>query len=162
MLILGIDDSGRGPIIGPMVLAGCLINEEMNKEFREDGVKDSKQLSAKRRESLAKIIMKKAKGYEVVQASPDEIEAKMNSHINLNTIEAMKAAEIINKLNDGKEQIRVIMDCPSPNCSAWGEEVKRMVEKKGNLEFVAEHKADVNHPSVSAASIQQGMLKLRR
>ena len=51
-LILGIDDAGRGPVIGPMVLAGCLITEETEKELKRLGVKDSKQLTKKRRAFL--------------------------------------------------------------------------------------------------------------
>ena len=48
MLLLGIDDAGRGPVIGPMVLAGCLIDEETEKEFKKIGVKDSKKLTQKK------------------------------------------------------------------------------------------------------------------
>ena len=44
MLILGIDDAGRGPVIGPMVLAGCLVNDEIKKEFKKLGVKDKSSL----------------------------------------------------------------------------------------------------------------------
>ena len=51
-LILGIDDAGRGPVIGPMVLAGCLINEETEREFKKIGVRDSKQITPKRRAFL--------------------------------------------------------------------------------------------------------------
>ena len=57
MLTLGIDDAGRGPVIGPMILAGCLIGPEIEKEFKELGVRDSKQLTPKRREELAEEII---------------------------------------------------------------------------------------------------------
>ncbi len=74
-LILGIDDAGRGPVIGPMVLAGCLVNDEMQKEFKKLGVKDSKQLTPKRRAFLADVIREKAEDFEVVIVYPDEIES---------------------------------------------------------------------------------------
>ena len=48
-LIIGIDDAGRGPLIGPMALAGCLITKDMEKEFKELGIKDSKLLPAKKK-----------------------------------------------------------------------------------------------------------------
>ena len=153
MLVLGIDDSGRGPIIGPMVLAGCLIEEEMDQEFKAHGVKDSKKLTPRKRRFLAKLIKQKAIAYHVVQANPTEIEMKMKTGTNLNSLEAIKAAEIINKLNKGIEPIKVILDCPSPNRKAWEIYLKKFVNNKDNLEFVVEHKADVNYPSVSAASI---------
>ena len=67
-LILGIDDAGRGPLIGPMTLAGCLITEELEKEFKELGVKDSKMLTAKRREFLAGKIREKALAFHITLA----------------------------------------------------------------------------------------------
>ena len=45
--LLGIDDAGRGPVIGPMVLAGCLIKKEIEPELSELGVVDSKLLTRK-------------------------------------------------------------------------------------------------------------------
>ena len=57
-LVLGIDDAGRGPLIGPMALAGVLINPETEKEFKTLGVRDSKLLGARKREDLASIIRK--------------------------------------------------------------------------------------------------------
>jgi len=153
MLILGIDDSGRGPIIGPMVLAGCLIKEEMNQEFKAQGVKDSKKLTTRRRRFLAKYIKEKALAYHIVQVTPVEIETRLKAGVNLNKLEAIKAAEIINVLNKGTEPIKVILDCPSPNKEAWKSYLMKFVSKKENLEFIVEHKADVNYPSVSAASI---------
>jgi len=99
MLKLGIDDAGRGPVIGPMILAGCLIDEETEKEFKKLGVKDSKQLTDKRREFLAEIIREKAEAFEVIVVYPNEIEERNKEDVNLNDVEAFACARIINKIN---------------------------------------------------------------
>jgi len=152
-LILGIDDAGRGPVIGPMILAGCLINELTEEEFKKLGIKDSKELTPKRREFLAKIIRKKAETFEVVITHPNEIDEKLTSGTNLNILEALKTAEIINKINKGYNRIKVIIDCPSVGIGKWTDFLKLKIENLSNLEIVCEHKADKNHISVSAASI---------
>jgi ribonuclease HII len=153
MLTLGIDDAGRGPVIGPMVLAGCLIDEETEKEFKRAGVKDSKQLTQKRREFLAEKIKSSAETFEVVLAYPDEIDGTNNHGTNLNALEAIKMAEVINKINKGFNKIRVVIDCPSVNIEKWKDFLKTKINNLSNLEVVCEHKADVNHIAVSAASI---------
>jgi ribonuclease HII len=153
MLYLGIDDAGRGPVIGPMVLAGCLIDDKLSEELKKLGVKDSKQLTPIRRESLAKIIKEKAETFEIVIVHPKEIDGKDDKGLNLNDIEALKCAEIINKINKGYGKIKVVIDCPSPNLLKWQDYLKRHVKDLSNLEVSCEHKADKNHISCSAASI---------
>ena len=153
MLELGIDDAGRGPLIGPMVLAGCLINKEVEPELRRLGVKDSKQLTPKRREFLAQKIKEKAETFEIVLAHPKEIDKKLTSGTNLNLLEAIKTAEIINKINKGYNKIKIVVDCPSTSIIKWTDFLKTKIENLSNLEVVCEHKADKNHISVSAASI---------
>lgn len=153
MLILGIDDAGRGPLIGPMILAGCLIESELEQEFREQGVKDSKKLTPMKREILAEIIKAKALTYRVAIVPAREIDSTTASGTNLNTLEAIKAAEIINQVNKGFDKIQVVVDCPSPNIEKWKATLKSYVNNTSNLEFKVEHKADVNHIACSAASI---------
>ncbi len=153
MLKLGIDDAGRGPVIGPMVLAGCLIDEETEKEFKKLGVKDSKQLTEKRREFLAEIIRDKAETFEVVVISPGEIESQNKNGVKLNEVEALACAKIINKINKGFKEMKVIVDCPSPGLENWKRFLVSKVKIPSNLEVSCEHKADRNHISVSAASI---------
>jgi ribonuclease HII len=168
MLILGIDDAGRGPLIGPMILAGVLLNEQQERLLKEEGVKDSKQLTHANRVRLAEIIEKNSIKFKAVKSFPDEIDAFVESKSNLNTLEATKAAEIINYLNDEKSKIKVIIDCPSVNTSAWKKSLLRFIKHPGNLDIHCEHKADVNHPSASAASIlakverENEMGKIRR
>lgn len=151
--ILGIDDAGRGPVIGPMVLAGCLIDKNTEEEFRKIGIKDSKELTDKRREFLAVKIRERAETFEVVFAYPNEIDEKLNNGTNLNHLEAIKIAEIINKINKGYKKIKVIIDCPSVGIIKWTDILKTKIDNLSNLEIVSEHKADRNHVSVSAASI---------
>ncbi len=167
MLILGIDDAGRGPVIGPMILAGCLIDEKREGELKKLGVKDSKQLTQKRREFLAEKIKEIAETFEIVLAHPEEIDGKNHRGVNLNALEAIKMAEVINKINKGYDKIKVIVDCPSVGIEKWKDFLKTKINNLSNLEIVCEHKADQNYVSVSAASIlakctrEKEMIKLK-
>ena len=157
MLILGIDDAGRGPVIGPMVLAGCLMESSMEEEWKNLGITDSKQLTRTKRQELRQGILLGALAHHITLTTPKEIYSQLLSGINLNSIEALKTAEIINKINSytswNKEKIQVIVDCPSTNTTAWKRELERYVIKKENLTILCEHKADQNYVACSAASI---------
>ena len=153
MLILGIDDAGRGPVIGPMILAGVLINKDNEKEFAKLDIKDSKKVHPSKRWLLDKEIKSKAIDYHIVKISVDEIDDKNKDGLNLNQREAIAAAMIINKLNHRKESLKVVIDCPSVNLASWKEYLEKFVTSISNISIVCEHKADENHLSVSAASI---------
>ncbi len=153
MLELGIDDAGRGPVIGPMVLVGCLIDDKTATKFRKWGVRDSKQLTPKRREFLAQKIKDEAETFKIVMADADEINTKQDSGINLNDLEALMTAKIINNINKDSKKIKVIIDCPSTSIVKWRDFLMIKIKNLSNLEIVCEHKADKNHISVSAASI---------
>ena len=154
MLTLGIDDAGRGPLIGPMVLAGVIIDENAEVLLKKYKVRDSKQyLHNSHRIKIADIIKKVSSGYKVVKTSPVQIDSSLEKKINLNTIEAMKTAEIINSLNPIKQKIKVIVDCPSNNAHKWRNELLGLIKHPENIELSCEHKADVNYISVAAASI---------
>ncbi|GAI86248.1 unnamed protein product, partial [marine sediment metagenome] len=68
--------------------------------------------------------------------------------LNLNWLEAIKTAEIINILNPNK----AILDCPSPNIKAYTDYLTKHIKNK-DIEIIAEHKADVKYVIVGAASI---------
>ena len=71
--VCGVDEAGRGSLIGPMVLAGVLFNKSTKATFRRLGVKDSKLLSKKRREELYKKIIDKVE-YKIILISPKAID----------------------------------------------------------------------------------------
>jgi ribonuclease HII len=147
-LICGIDEAGRGPVIGPMVMAGILIEEKDLPKLKSLGVKDSKLLTRKQREALFTKIKKTVKSYKITIISPKEIDQALESdNLNLNWLEAHKSAEIINHLKPN----RAILDCPSNNTKAYKSYVENLLNVKAML--VVEHKADVKYIESGAASI---------
>ena len=164
--IIGIDDAGRGPVIGPMVLSGIVIkdNKTEDKKLKKLDVKDSKLLQKNKREQIAEHLVKNY-NYEINLVSPDEIDSRTFAGTNLNKIEAVKSAQIINNLikktlkdlkqdnNVNNIKFKAIIDCPSPNITAWANYLKTYIEKPGLVKLQCEHKADMNHKIVSAASI---------
>ena|SRR3989344_3754224 len=152
-LTLGIDDAGRGPVIGSMILAGVLLDKNSETILKKYNITDSKLLTHPFRVSLAKLIKESALNFHIVKSTPEEIDSAVESKLNLNTLEAIKAAEIINALNDNKSKIQVIVDCPSVNTKKWRTTLISFIKHSENLNIKCEHKADFNHFSVSAASI---------
>ena len=147
-LIIGIDDAGRGPVIGPLILAGVILEEKEHPKLIELKVKDSKLLSPRTRKAISEKIYDNFETHtEITQ--PKEIDESPN----LNDLEAIKTAMIINKLSKNKTgKIKAIIDCPSVNLNAWKGFLSKLIENK-EIELIVEHKADLNHPVVSAASI---------
>ena len=150
ILICGIDEAGRGPVIGPLVMCGLLVKEDDEKELVKLEVKDSKLLTKAKREFLFDKIKDISYKSEIIVIYPDEIDHAVNNHngLNLNRLEARKSAEIINLLNPDK----VIIDAPSNNIGSYKNYLMGFIKNK-KIKLVLEHKADLNYPIVSAASI---------
>lgn len=150
--VLGIDEAGRGPVIGAMVMAGVMIEE--GDEHLLEGSKDSKMLAHSVRLELDKKI-REGTEFLVLEFSPAEIdEALASEDMNLNWLEAKGQAELINKLKPDK----AIIDCPSPNLVAYANYVRNLLDNK-DTELIVEHKADEKYITSSAASI---LAKVRR
>ena len=149
-LICGIDEAGRGPVLGPLVMCGLLIIDKDEKQLVRLGVKDSKLLTKKKREFLFDKIKDISYKAEIIVINPDEIDHAVNNHdgLNLNKLEARKTADIINLLKPDK----AIVDAPSNNIKSYKQYLFELIKNK-KIELVLEHKADLNYPVVSAASI---------
>ena len=149
MKICGIDEAGRGPVIGPLVIAGICFDEKDAEELVRLNVRDSKLIPPKKREELFEKLIKIAKSYKIITIPADEIDSKNAAGINLNQLEAMKAAEIINELQPNV----IYVDSPtSPKASKFGEMIREHLKNK-DVDIHAEHKADLNHRQVGAARI---------
>jgi len=145
--ILGIDEAGRGPCIGPLVMVGFLVNEKELKKLESTKLKESKQLTALQREEYFEVLQKIGK-YIVKIVSPKEIDEAVESKTtNLNWLEADHIIEMIEKTKPDK----VILDCPSNNPKAYKDYIIQRLKHK--TQITAEHKADEKYVVVAAASV---------
>lgn len=149
-LICGIDEAGKGPAIGPLVICALVIKEEDIPKLKALGVKDSKLLTPRTRERMFNEIKKIAKRHKIVKIQPKEIDDIIMNRksMNLNWLEAVTSADLINYLKPDK----AILDCPSTNLLAYKKYVMNLLDNK-RIKLVSEHKADIKYPVVSAASI---------
>jgi ribonuclease HII len=152
-LKLGIDEAGRGPVIGPMVVAGALITDKQEKELRRLCVKDSKQVTPKRREFLYQKLIGLIEGFHYVVITPEEIDRALEEGTNLNQVEAIAFSKVINKLNKKDQKLKLYLDCPSVSLVKWEDSLKRILKNLSNLDITCEHKADANYICAAAASI---------
>jgi len=131
-----------------MVIAGVVIDKKDEKKLVKMGVKDSKLLSPKKREDLAEKIEKIAKSIVVLRVQPCKIDSYRARGINLDKIEAMKMAEII----DICKVKKVFVDSLEQNSKKFKELILSFLKNK-EVELVVENYLDESLPVVSAASI---------
>ena len=139
-MIVGVDEAGRGCVIGPMVICGVGA-ESMNIK----GIKDSKLLTPEKREKLAHAIKKEVIYYYKI-FSPGKIDEYTRKN-KLNVLELEGFSEIIKKFDPSS---KFFVD----SCDVNSERFKRnIISITGEIDIVSEHKADIKYPIVSAASI---------
>ncbi|MEM3832857.1 MAG: ribonuclease HII [Thermoprotei archaeon] len=148
MLIGGVDEAGRGPVLGPMIIALIVSDESTLEKFRDYGIKDSKKLSPSKRKELYNIIKNEAKYVLSLKIEPYEIDdAVLNGH-KLAILEAKKIAELINKINVADV---IYIDAAHSNANYFSQLIQSNLIKK--IRIVCEHNADERYIPVGAASI---------
>ena len=143
-MIGGVDEAGRGPVIGPLVVAG--VNFDNDKKLIEFKVKDSKKLSSKRRMELALKIKQNCIKYETLVIPAQDID-DMRKVMTINEIEVYAFSKIIKKL---KPDICYI-DSADVNEKRFADDILSNISFKPDI--ISKHKADDIYPIVSAASI---------
>jgi ribonuclease HII len=156
MRVAGVDEAGRGCFIGPLVVAGASFEEDAIPKLVELGVKDSKKLTAAKRESLVPKIEALAAGIRYFELQPRSIDAVVTRAVKLkklNYLEAAAMASVIRELAPDAAYV----DASDVDDGRYGETILRLLRVKPKM--VCEHKADFNYPVVSAASV---LAKVRR
>ncbi len=164
MIVAGVDEAGRGSVLGPLVIAGVSVEESKIPELVSLGVKDSKLLTPKKRRFLYKKIKSIAKQVTYEKILPKEIDKVVfrgERLFRLNYLEAKSMSSILHRLDFD----RAFVDCCDTNQLRFGQLVSDMIADKRGWSFtvgeknpliekiVSEHHADRNYPIVSAASI---------
>lgn len=145
MLICGVDEAGRGSMIGPLVVAGVAIEKSKIKDLVELGVRDSKKLTPHTREKLYKKITKLVDDYVILKTNPKKIDMHVLRH-RLNHLEASQMAKVIKKLQPAVSYV----DSCDVNAIRFGLELTKLA-KTGKIKSY--HHADSRFAVVSAASI---------
>lgn len=144
--IAGIDEAGRGPVIGPMVVCGVAITPRRKKKIESLGLKDSKLLTPKKRREFAEQI-KKICDYELLVVEPVQIDSRIPDEETLNELEVECFSKILKAL---RPKIAYLDAC-DVNAERFGHNVRKSLDF--DLEVVSRHNADRDYPLVSAASI---------
>ena len=143
-MICGVDEAGKGPVFGPLVIVGALFEDDS--ELIKLNVRDSKKITPKRRMVLADIIKKIAVNYEVLVISASDID-DMRRVMTLNEIEVNAFRKVIGKL---KPDVCYV-DAADVNEKRFAKNIL------SNMSFypkiISKHKADDTYLVVGAASI---------
>ncbi|MCW4029257.1 MAG: ribonuclease HII [Candidatus Bathyarchaeota archaeon] len=150
MLVAGVDEAGRGCVIGPLVVAGVAFQSEALPQLVELGVKDSKLLTAKKREALYPEILKLATVHHIIKVPPIEIDKVVHSARRLhrlNRLEAQTMAQIIETLKPDQ----AFVDAADVSETRYKTHIRECITIKTRI--TSKHKADRTYPVVSAASV---------
>lgn len=152
MIVCGIDEAGRGPVIGPMVMGCVVLDENGRKKLAGLKIRDSKKVAPSRRLSLEPLIKKYALEWNIAKIYPQEIDLRRKK-ISLNVIEAMKIADLIVSLESNPD--RIIVDAADSVAENFKNRIMEFLNGKMTdiPEIVSEHRADDRYIEVSAASI---------
>lgn len=150
MRICGIDDAGRGPVIGPLVIAGILVDEHGLQRLIQIGVRDSKALSPKKRKELAEQILKVVERYHIIKVQPWEIDVVVERGKRLNRLNRLEARIMARIICEFRPDIAYV-DASDILPERFKQHILEEVPFK--VEIISEHNADKTYPVVSAASI---------
>jgi len=145
MQVCGVDEAGRGSMLGPLVVAGISINKSKVNLLKKQGVRDSKKLSPKAREHLYKKIIQIVDDHYIVKIPPRIIDKSVSNH-SLNHLEAKYMAKVITKLSPST----AFVDSCDVNSKRFGKEISKLTS---NTKIRSYHHADSKFIAVSAASI---------
>ena len=147
----GIDESGKGDFFGPLVIAGCYVDRDIARRFREAGVTDSKRIGSDAKIRALADLIRRTPGavHNVVVVGPAAYNRLYEKMGNLNRLLAWGHARVIENLLDARP------DCPRALSDQFGNPAliqRALLDKGRSLQLDQRTKAE-SDPAVAAASI---------
>jgi ribonuclease HII len=175
--IAGVDEAGRGPCAGPLIIAAVILNDPLAKSL--GGVKDSKQLSASQRDDLFELIKANSLAYSIIEISVEEIDSlglhKCNIEGMRRAVQALDAkADYV--LTDGYsipglstpnlavwkgDQVAITISAASILAKVYRDRIMIELDKKYPMYGLANHKGYIT-ASHTAAIKEFGVLPIHR
>ena len=144
-MICGVDEAGKGPVLGPLVVAAVAVDNA--KDIQDLGIKDSKQLTPAKRKELANLIKNKFSfAIEIIEAERVDEYRKQNK---LNDLNREAFEKLISKLNPNVAYV----DAADVNEHRFGKQIKEKLTNENDTDVISMHKADTKIDVVAAASI---------
>lgn len=145
MKVVGIDEAGRGSVLGPLVVCGVALKQNRIRYLERLGLKDSKKISPNRRTVLSRKI-RKITEHHVVKIPAHDIDLLRSKEVNLNQIEKIAMRKII----EMSEANISIIDCMDVKPERLKNEIESFFPQ---IEVISEHNAEDKYAVVAAASI---------
>ena len=155
----GVDEAGRGPVIGPLVVGAVAVPQPDVALLVEYGIRDSKDLTHAKRLQMAAWFHEQASErgwlHEIVVCTPPRIDAAVVNN-GLNLLEVELFAEALNPFKSKVQGgVRILNDACDVNAERF---TNRIAARLSNWPWdqssmISEHKADTNHAIVGMASI---------
>jgi len=146
-IIVGIDEAGRGPVLGPLVICVYAIDEKNIVVLKQMGARDSKTLSSSRRAKLYEKLTRLAVEIKTKHITPAEID-ELRKNYSLNVIEQKMMLKLVKELQTPFSELYI--DAADVNEQRFGLIFEQVFPK---AKIISKHKADILFPVVSAASI---------
>jgi len=154
LITAGVDEAGRGPVIGPMVIACVVLDAEIASRFEALGVKDSKLVPQKKRSDLYNIILDESLFVSTYVAWPHLIDEYVTNK-SLNVLESDVIANIIDSI---PLNCSVIVDSPS-GPELFKKNIQKELKINTSFDIKCCFKADRDYICVGAASIVAKVLR---
>jgi len=157
-MICGLDEAGKGPVIGPMVIAGVCYKEDKEDVLKNYIKRDSKGYTPLMRNKLYNIAVKYLDYIKVIIIPAGEINSWMREGGKINRLEVIKFAWIIDDIVRvyGSNEITIYIDSPDIKPLRARLQILTLLgnyREKIRDKIVCEHKADVKYLPASIASI---------